>query len=260
MIDTHCHLTDPRLFEQLPGVLARCAKERVTEMVTIGTDLEDDRAAIELCRKLPNVRCAVGIHPNYTSEARVEDVAIVRELQNDPMVVAIGEMGLDYHYDRATPAHQRGMFETQLELAQEVGKPVVIHCREAVDDTLAVMKSFAEVPAVFHCFTGTRDEARRIVEAGYLLGFTGVITFKKNDELREIVKETPMDRILVETDAPYLTPEPMRKIKTNEPSFVVHTARVVAEVKGVSYDEIDRITTENARRFYRWHGPLARAQ
>src|SRR5690349_15663410 len=121
MIDTHCHLTDPRLFEQLPGVLARCAAEAVTEMVTIGTDLEDGRAAIELCRKLPNLRCAVGIHPNYTADAKVEDVATVRELQRDPAVLAIGEMGLDYHYDRATPQHQRSIFEAQLELAREVG-------------------------------------------------------------------------------------------------------------------------------------------
>jgi TatD DNase family protein len=252
MIDTHCHLTDPRLFEQMDAVLARCAAAGVERVVTIGTDIEDDMAAIEVCRGRANVRCAIGIHPNYTENATVEDIPKLRELQKNESVVALGEMGLDYHYDRATPAHQRAIFEAQMNLAAEVGRPVVIHCREAVDDTLGVMKSFPNVPAVFHCFTGTIDEGRRIVEAGYLLGFTGVVTFKRNDELRELVKNTPMDRILVETDAPYLTPEPMRKVKTNEPSFVVHTGRVVAEVKGVTIQELDRATTENALRFYQW--------
>jgi TatD DNase family protein len=245
-------LTDPRLFEQLDDVLARCAAAGVQEMVTIGTDLEDAADAISLCQKYSNVRCAVGIHPNYSENARVEDVAQLRGLQASPTVVALGEMGLDYHYDRATPQHQRQIFEAQLQLAMELKRPVIIHCREAVDDTLAVMGAFKSVPAVFHCFTGTGDEARRIIDAGYLLGFTGVITFKRNDELRAVVHQTPSDRLLVETDAPYLTPEPMRKIKTNEPSFVVHTARVIAEVKGIAHEEIDRITTANAKGFYQW--------
>src|SRR4051812_38291554 len=132
MIDTHCHLTDPRLFEQLDGVLARCAQAGVSEMVTIGTSLEDAADAIAVCRAHANVRCAVGIHPNYTADAQVEDVALLRGLQASPAVVALGEMGLDYHYDRATPAHQRQMFEAQLALAAELNRPVIIHCREAV--------------------------------------------------------------------------------------------------------------------------------
>ncbi|MEA2734835.1 MAG: TatD DNase family protein [Humisphaera sp.] len=251
MIDTHCHLTDPRLFEQLDAVLSRAATAGVDRVVTIGIDIEDAMAAIELCERKPQVRCAVGVHPNYSADAVVADVAKLRELQKHPSVVALGEMGLDYHYERATPAHQREIFEAQLQLATEVARPVVIHCREAVDDTLAVMKSFANVPAVFHCFTGTREEAIKILDAGYLLGFTGVITFKKNDELREIVKLTPIDRLLVETDAPYLTPEPVRNVKTNEPAFVAHTARVAAQVKGMAYEEFDRVVTDNALRFYR---------
>jgi len=252
MIDTHCHLTDPRLFAQLDAVLKRAADAGVDRVVTIGTDIEDAMAAIEVCERKANVRCAVGIHPNYSADARVEDVAKLRELQKHRSVVALGEMGLDYHYDRAEPAHQRQIFEAQLQLASEVDRPVVIHCREAVDDTLAVMKSFANVPGVFHCFTGTRDEARKILDAGYWLGFTGVITFKKNDELRDIVAMTPIDRLLVETDAPYLSPEPVRNVKTNEPAFVAHTARVAAQVKGLAYEEFDRVATENALRFYRW--------
>jgi TatD DNase family protein len=252
MIDTHCHLTDPRLFEQLDGVLSRASKAGVTEMVTIGTGIEDAYAAIELCKSHANVRCAIGIHPNYSSQSNLEDVALLRGLQHNPSVVALGEMGLDYHYDRAEKGHQRVIFEAQLQLATDLDRSVVIHCREAVDDTLAIMKTFPKVRAVFHCFTGTADEAQRIVAAGYLLGFDGPITYKKNDDLRAIVKQTPLERILVETDAPYLTPEPVRKIKTNEPAFVVHTAAMVAQVKGVSVEEVDRITTANARLFYRW--------
>ena len=252
MIDTHCHLTDPRLYRQYDAVLARAAEAGVDRVVTIGTNLEDDQAAIELCRLRPQIRCAIGVHPNYVADANFDDLPKLRELQKHPSVVALGEMGLDYHYDRAPRDRQKYFFVRQLEMAEELQRPVVIHCRDAVDDTLAVMKSFADVSAVFHCFTGTRGEARKILDAGYLLGFTGVITFAKNDELREIVKMTPMDRLLVETDAPYLTPEPVRKIKTNEPAFVAHTARTAAEVKGLAYAEFDRITTENAVRFYRW--------
>ncbi len=252
MIDTHCHLTDPRLFDQLDAVLSRAQAAGVEKMVTIGTDLGDAKAAIAVCRNRSNIRCAVGIHPNYSANAVVADVAELRDLQHDPSVVAIGEMGLDYFHKHATPQHQRQIFEAQLALAADLNRPIIIHCREAVDDTLAVLKSFPIVPAVVHCFTGTIDEAARIVAAGYLLGFTGVITFKRNDDLREVVRRTPMDRILVETDAPYLSPEPVRNVKTNEPSFVMHTAAMVAKVKGVSLEEIDRITTENALRFYRW--------
>ncbi len=144
------------------------------------------------------------------------------------------------------------MFEAQIQLAKEVNKPIVIHCREAVDDTLAVLREFAGVPAVFHCFTGTTDEARRILDAGYLLGFTGPITFRKNDALRDVVKLTPTDRLLVETDAPYLSPEPVRKVKTNEPAFVTHTARMVAQIKQLAAEDVDRMTTENTCRFFGW--------
>jgi TatD DNase family protein len=253
VIDTHCHLTDPRLFRQYDAVLARAAEAGVERVVTIGTDIEDAQQAIDLCRLRPQIRCAIGVHPNYAADANLDDLPKLRELQKHPSVVALGEMGLDYHYERVPRDRQKHFFVRQLEMAEELQRPVVIHCREAVDDTLAIMKSFPRlVDAVFHCFTGTRDEAKKIFDAGYWLGFTGVITFAKNDELRETVKLTPIDRLLVETDAPYLTPEPVRKVKTNEPAFVAHTARVTAQVKGLAYEEFDRVATENALRFYRW--------
>ncbi len=252
MIDTHCHLTDSRLLAQLDDVLARAEAAGVSRMITIGTDLDDSRAAIALCADRRNVRCAVGIHPNQVTEGDRNRVDELRELQQKQAVVAIGEMGLDYHYDRAPRSLQQELFVAQLSVAQETNRPVVIHCREAVADTLAILRDFPTVKAVFHCFTGTPQEAVDIVEAGYLIGFTGPVTFKKNDALREAARRVPLDRLLVETDAPYLTPEPMRKQKVNEPAMVVHTARVIAEVKGVSYEDLDAQTTVNAEALFDW--------
>lgn len=254
MFDTHCHLTDPRLGLQLTDVIARARAAGVTRLITIGTGLADDEAAIALCRGRDDVRCAIGVHPNYSHEAEVGDLPRLRELQNGPSVVALGEMGLDYHHHFAPRTKQLQFFEPQLQLAAEFDRPVVIHCREATDDCLAVMRGFPSVRAVFHCFTGSPDEARKILDAGHLLGFTGAITFRKNDALREAVALTPPDQMLIETDAPYLTPEPHRSQKTNEPAMVVHVAATAGRVKGLSVGEVDRVTTENAERFFGWGG------
>lgn len=250
MIDTHCHLTDPRLHEQLPSVLARAAANGIHQMLTVGTSPDDARAAVELARTAPNVFAIVGIHPNYSQAVQLADVAALRSIQAHEKVVALGEMGLDYFHDRASRQQQHLIFQAQLQLASELDRPVVIHAREAIDDTLAVMTHFPRVRAVFHCFTGTPAEASRILAAGYLLGFDGPITYKKNDELRRIVADVPPDRLLVETDAPYLTPEPMRKQKVNEPALVKHVAEKMAEIKGWSIEQVDEITTANARRFF----------
>jgi len=252
MIDTHCHLTDPRLGEQIDVVLERAAAAGVSRMITIGTDLDDDLKCIELCRSLANVRCAIGVHPNYCGHVPIEDLPQLRHLQADSSVVALGEMGLDYFHDSGPRPRQRDVFEYQLHLAAELNRPVVIHSRESIDDCLAILRNFASVPAVFHCFTGSPEEAKRIVDAGHWIGFTGAVTFKKNDRLREACALVPNDRLLVETDAPYLSPEPVRKQKTNEPAFVMHVAAVVAQVKGLSVEELDRITTGNTAKLFRW--------
>jgi len=252
MIDTHCHLTDPRLFEQLDVVLSRAREAGVGRIITIGTASEDDRACVELSQKFENVRCAVGLHPNYVTEEELAAIDGLEALQTDPNVLALGEMGLDYHHKFASRTLQTKAFETQLKLAAKVGKPVVIHCREAIDDTLAIMSNFKSVPAVFHCFTGTADEARRVLTAGYLIGFTGIVTYKNSAELKEVARFVPADRFFVETDAPYLSPEPVRKVKTNEPAFVMHTSAAIAQIRGVDVEEIDRLTTASAKRFFRW--------
>jgi TatD DNase family protein len=252
MFDTHCHLTDPRLGSQLEAVLDRARAAGVTRFVTIGTDLEDAQACLRLCEGRADVRCAIGVHPNYSANASVADVSLLRGLQAHPAVVALGEMGLDYHHHFAPRPKQFEIFEPQLQMATELNRPVVIHCREATDDCLAVMRQFPAVRAVFHCFTGTPAEARKILDAGYLLGFTGAVTFKKSEGVREAASLTPPDRLLIETDAPYLTPEPFRSQKTNEPAMVAHVAATVARVKGMTVEEVDTVTTANAARFYGW--------
>ncbi len=198
------------------------------------------------------VGCAIGVHPNHCHEVEKTALDDLRQLQTEPGVLAVGETGLDYHYDFAPKVRQAEFFEAHLRLAAELKRPVVIHCREAVDDCLAILRNGPKVRAVFHCFTGSPDEAQRILDAGYFLGFTGVLTFKNADGLRQAARSAPSDRILVETDAPYLAPEPKRKEKVNEPAWVMHTAQMLASVHGVDVAEIDRLTTANALKFYDW--------
>ena len=250
MTDTHCHLTDERLAAQIDDVLARATAAGVGQIITIGTDIEDSRQCVELCRKRQNIRCAIGVHPSYINEG--QSVDLLRPFISDLSVKAIGEIGLDYYWekDAAKQKKQHEFLSLQLQLASTFGKPVVIHCRDAVADCLAIMKDFPQIRAVFHCFTGTLPEADVILEAGYYLGFTGVVTFKKNQELRNIARMAPADRILIETDAPYLTPEPMRKQKVNEPAMVVHTAKAIAKTREITIDEMEKITDENARTFF----------
>ena len=252
MIDTHCHLTDPRLAPQVDAVLFRAAAAGVTHAVTIGTDVGDARACLNVCRGRPNVRCAVGVHPTYVAQVELDELRSLREIQADPAVVAIGEIGLDYHYGRDHRDRQVQFLNYQLQLATEVGRPVVIHCREAVDDCLAVLRDFPPVRAVFHCFTGTAAEARKVLDAGYLIGFTGVVTFKNCGALREVATDVPADSFLVETDAPYLSPVPVRNRKVNEPAFVAHVAAQVAQWRGVTVRELDAQTTRNAAGLFGW--------
>ena len=247
MIDTHCHLTDPRLGDQLDSVLSRAIAAGVSRMITISTSVGDAIDCIELCRGRQNLRCSVGVHPNYVAEEDEANLPQLRGLMANPEVVTIGEIGLDYHYGLQHKERQARFFGEQLQMAVDGGKPVVVHCREAIDDTLAILRGFPAVRAVFHCFTGTVPDARKVLDAGFMLGFTGPITYKKSDELREVVKLTPLDRLLVETDAPYLSPEPMRKQKVNEPALVMYVAEMVAQLKGKTLVEIDQITTENAK-------------
>jgi TatD DNase family protein len=250
MIDSHAHLTDPRLLDQIDAVVGRALDGGVARIVTIAVDLEDAPGARALAEKYDCVYFACGIHPHYCLKYEPSDVGRLREYLGHPKCVALGEIGLEYHWQDVPREHQKRMLPPQLELAREMGKAVVIHSRLAIGDTLEIMSAGEKVEAVFHCFTGTLEEARRVLGAGYHLGFTGPVTFKKNEGLREIVGATPLGRLLIETDCPYMTPEPFRNVKVNEPRYVRHVLETVAREHGVSVEEADRVTTETTRRLY----------
>ncbi len=250
MIDTHCHLAYAALAEQLPQVLARAREAGLRHIITIGTKWDDAQASLRLAGQHDGVTCAVGIHPHHAEETTEDELDQVINMFSDPAVLAAGEMGLDYHYDFSPRDLQRRVFDRQIAAAVIAEKPLILHSRESVDDCLAILESHGNPPGVFHCFTGSKSEARRILDAGYYLGFTGVITFKKSDLLREVVASTPADRLLLETDAPYLAPEPLRRQKINEPALIAHTYRLAAQIRNTPLDALIRQLASNAAQLF----------
>lgn len=264
LIDTHCHLTDEALLPQIEAVIGRAVEAGVTRMVTVATDPDDWREALPIATAHPEVWLAVGVHPHRADRVEAGTMDALAQVLERPKVVALGEVGLDYHYDFSPRARQLSALAAQLQLARTHGLPVVVHCREALEDTLAVLDDMdmRNRPVVFHCFTGTPAEARQVLDRGWWLSFAGVVTFKSASEVREAARLTPADRLLVETDSPYLTPEPIRRVRPNEPAHVVHTVRYLAELRGVAFEELARISCANAQRFFAFgeapaceHGP-----
>lgn len=251
LIDSHCHLTSDALWSQADDVIARAIAAGVTEFVTIATDLEDAARAQELAARYSIVHMVCGIHPHEAgkvAEGWDRELAALAERAD---VYAVGEMGLDYHYDFSDRPSQHRVFRRQLEIACDVRKPVVIHCREAHADVLAVLGDFPSLPAVvFHCFTGTKAEAGDILNRGYWLSLTGVVTFKRSEELREVARMLPADQIMIETDSPYLSPEPVRNARPNEPAHLIHTARCIAEVRGLTLCDLTELTRRNTHQFF----------
>lgn len=253
LIDTHAHLTDPALLPQIDDVIARAAEAGVARIITVGTDPSDAEAAICLTRRFPGVVfVAVGIHPHEAARVSESDVAAICALLDVEHVVGFGEMGLDYHYDFADRASQHRVFAAQLQHARQRDLPVIIHSREAFDDTasLLIEHGMEGKPVVFHCFTGTPEEARRIAQHGWRISFTGVVTFNSAKDLHGIAAEYPMNHLMVETDSPYLSPVPVRNVRPNEPSHVVHTARFIADLKDIAPDELASRTWTNSCAFF----------
>ena len=248
MIDSHCHLDDSKFDGDRDETIQRAREAGVDRLVAIGTgngppDLE---AGIRLAELYPFFYATVGVHPHDASKANEETWAELERLAGHPKVVAIGEIGLDYHYDFSPRPVQKEAFEIQIAIAKKVGKPVVIHTREAWDDTIAMLSGRSE-SGIMHCFTGDPEMARQALDLGFHLSFGGVITFPKAEPVRESARLAPEDRILVETDCPYLAPVPHRG-KRNEPAFMVETARRLAEVRGVTAERIAGATTANFER------------
>lgn len=249
--DSHCHLTSPGLREQVGEVLNRAVAAGVTRYITVAQNLEDAAAALALAEQYPVVGVAAGVHPHEAAKAPPDWEARLRALLLDERVRAVGETGLDYYYDFSDRTSQRRVFRGHLELAAEIGRPVVIHCREAMPEVMSALAEFPKLPGVvFHCYSGTRAQARSLFDRGYWISLTGVVTFRNADELRMVAREAPADRLMIETDAPWLSPEPMRKQRPNEPALLVHTAECIARQRGISSAEIAALTTENARRFF----------
>jgi TatD DNase family protein len=253
IVDSHCHLDYPGLAEDEAGVIARAHAAGVERMVHIAAKRAGWPVGIALSERRPEVFCAVGIHPHEAGSEGLDDPAPLLELATHPKVVAIGESGLDYFYDHAPRDRQLASFRAHVRAARVTGLPLVVHTRDADDDTMDLLEAeMAQGPftGVIHCYSSSRQLAERAVAIGLYLGIGGIVTFKRSDELRATLRDMPLDRLLLETDAPYLAPVPFRG-RTNEPAYTVYVSKVLAEVRGLPLAGIERATTENFRRLFK---------
>jgi len=253
IVDTHCHLADQRLRGEVDALLARARESRVTRVISVGAidSIETDRLTVEIAEGHEQVFAAIGIHPHDAKDLTEERLAALRDLARSKKVVAIGESGLDFHYLRSPREPQEESLRRHLALARELSLPIVIHCRDAETRLAAVVRECGLPPrgGVIHCFTGNADAARTFLELGFNISFSGILTFRNAGPIREAAALVPADRVMVETDAPYLAPEPYRG-KRNEPAFVRRTFEVLAELRSTAPEELAEHVTENACRLF----------
>ena len=252
LVDSHCHLDAPSLAPEIDAVLARAEAAGVGTLLTIGTRLSTFGAVRAIAEAHERVWCSVGIHPHDVAEEGGVMPARLVALANHPKVIGIGETGLDYYYQHSPRADQIASFRTHMAAAREAGLPVIVHTRSADEDTVALLREGAAAGAlngVIHCFSTAREVAEEALELGFYISLSGIVTFNKADDLRATARDLPLDRLLVETDAPYLAPVP-RRGKRNEPAYVVHTARLLAELYGLELDALARLTTDNFFRLF----------
>jgi TatD DNase family protein len=252
LIDTHCHLTFGQLADDVEQVIARSIAAGVTSWITVGTDPDHNQKAIELARRYDNMYATVGIHPHDAKEVSDQAIRQLHALAQNKKVVAIGETGLDFHYDHSPRDKQAEVFRSHLELAQELAMPVIIHSREAFDETMEILQQSGPdlEKVVFHCFSGSPEQAEIVLEAGCYISFTGVVTFKNAESIRQAAEIVSLDRLMLETDCPYMSPEPMRKQRINEPALMIHTAKFLAELKQMSLDDFAAAVTTTSRNFF----------
>jgi TatD DNase family protein len=257
LTDSHAHLDDERFAPDLAAALDRARAAGVEHIVTVGTGLASCEAAIALARRNPGlVRASVGIHPHDAAGSDEAALARLSELARSPEVVAIGETGLDYHYNRSPRDAQRAVFESHIRIALELNLPVVVHCREAYEDCLTILKGHAGsgLRGALHCFAGDWPTAKALIGMNFFISFAGPLTFSNADPLREVARRVPMDRLLIETDCPYLAPQPVRG-RRNEPAFVRYVAEALAAIRGMTADEVAARTAGNATQLF---GPMER--
>lgn len=252
VVDSHCHLDYEGLTERLPEVLANAEAAGVGLMVSIGTRVRQFERLLRIAEENPNVFCTIGTHPHNAHEELDVTVADLVEIARHPKVVGIGEAGLDYHYDLSPRAAQEQGFRTHIAAARESGLPLVIHAREADEDTASILEEEMKMGAfkpLLHCFTASMELARRGLAVGAYVSFSGILTYKSAENLREVAAEVPLDRLLVETDSPYLAPVPFRG-KSNEPAYVVKTLQQLASTKGVALEAMAKMTNDNFFRLF----------
>lgn len=250
MIDSHAHLNDPTFADDLGDVIARAKSQGVDSIINVGYDLISSDLAMRLAEEFSGLWAVVGLHPHDAKQWTEELRGAFENLAKHPKVVAIGEIGLDYHYDHSPRDVQRRVFREQLALGQELGMPVVIHSREATQDTLEILEEYPGVPCLLHCYSGSLETARVYEKMGHFFSFGGPITFRNAHKLRSVVEGIPLERILLETDCPYLTPHPHRG-KRNEPAYLPLVAEELAKIHGRSVEDVVRQTVENTREFFR---------
>lgn len=257
LFDTHAHYDAEAFENDRDEVLSGLADRGVFLVVNPGCDLPSSQTAVELAERYPFLYAAVGYHPENCGPYREADLDVLRAWARHPKVVAIGEIGLDYYWEDNPPRQlQQKVFRDQMALARELDLPVIVHDREAHGDSLAIVKEFSEVRGVFHCYSGSVEMARELVKLGWMISFTGVLTYKNARKAVEAAQAVPIERLMIETDSPYLTPVPHRG-KRNDSGYVVHVCQRLAEIKGISPEECARITRENGMRFFGVEGPLA---
>ena len=244
--DTHCHIYK-EYYENIDEILKRALESNINRVINNGCNRECNKEVLALANTYINMYIALGIHPESADTYQKEDLTFIEENLSNPKVIAIGEIGLDYHYTKENKTLQIKLLESQLKIAETHNLPVIIHSREATEDTINTLKKY-HVKGVIHSFSGSLETAKIYIKMGYLLGINGVITFK-NSKLKEVIKELPLEHLVLETDSPYLTPEPFRG-KPNEPARIKEIATFISELKGISLEELARITNENIMRIF----------
>ena len=253
LIDTHCHLTFDDLARDIDAVIERSIAAGVTSWITVGTDPDQNQKAIALAKKFDNMYAAIGIHPHDAKDVTGQALRQLNALAQNKKVVAIGETGLDFHYDHSPRDQQADVFAKHLQLAGELALPVIIHSREAFDETMKILEQAGPdlKKVVFHCFSGSPEQAKIVLDKGFYISFTGVVTFRNAEKTRQAAELVPLDRLMLETDCPYMSPEPMRKQRTNEPALMFHTAKFLADLKQIPFPDFAAAATATSKAFFK---------
>lgn len=252
LIDTHAHLTYEPLASQIDQVLSRSRAAGVTGWITVGTSPQENQAALEQVGRTDNLWAAVGYHPHNADQITEADLGLLEEIAAHPKVAAVGETGLDYHYLHAGAENQQRIFRAHLDIAARIQKPVVIHNRQAFEEVMQILDEYAGQlkGVVFHCYGGNPEQTWQVLERGYHISFTGIVTFKKADDLRQTARMASLDRLMIETDCPYLSPEPVRRIQPNEPALLIHTAAKLAQIHNMPLQQFAEIVSKTSCQFF----------